>query len=61
MNAYYVAYLKDRTVLYFDKQCDKVNYYDSKLCVFFNASKKRCLAIIPHENILYISACYVEE
>lgn len=61
MNAYYVVYLKDGRVLYFDKQCNKVNYNDSRLCVFFDDYKKRCLAMVPYENILYISVCYVEE
>lgn len=57
----YVAYLKDGTRLDFDKQCDRVNYSDSNFCVFFDDYNKRCIAMIPYENILYILAYKEDE
>lgn len=52
---YYVAHLKSGEHLNFNRKCTKVLYSHSILCMFFDGYI--CLAMIPYENINYISSC----
>lgn len=49
--------LKDGTFIDFDRKCTNVNYNNDKFCMFTNENGKEylLLALIPYENIAYIS------
>lgn len=58
MKSYFVVYLNNSYRFDFDKQCNNVKYA-SKVMIFnrINEEKKteRVLAIIPYENIAYVT------
>lgn len=56
-NGYFVTYLKDGTVLDFNKKCNSVDYTGTHMALFKD-ERERCyttLALIPYENINHIS------
>lgn len=59
MKGYFVVYLKDGNRFDFDERCNQVKYADGKVMIFkhTNEEKKteRVLAIIPYENIAYVT------
>lgn len=54
--SYIRVFLKDNTVLDFDKKCTHVVATGDKFCKFTNENDRvrSLLALIPYENILYI-------
>ncbi len=61
--SYIRVFLKDNTVLDFDRKCTHVDSKSTKFCKFTNENDvaRSLLALIPYENILYIENYPYEE
>lgn len=56
-NRYFQIYLKSGIVLTFYNKCNKIDYFDSRICVFkheYYDGSYETLGLAPYESIDYI-------